>query len=190
MNLHGLTDRVPGALVITTASRQAWRVLANEKSRRDFEELPVYMAADVSQNLPHYKMPKKIRGRLVDTHESRFLGESDRLRSPAAAVSTIGQTFLDMLAAPQLCGGMPHVIEVWDNEFEAYAEEIITRIDADERSIVKVRAGYLIAEKFGISDDRVEEWKSLTQRGGSRKLDPKKPYLNKWSEDWQISLNI
>lgn len=190
MHILGITDRVPKALSITTPWRSRWRLCAEEKKGRDFANLPEYMLPDVVQKFPRYKMPKKIRGRPLEIHESKNLGQSEQLRSPVAKVSTIGQVFLDMLAAPQLCGGMPHVIEVSENDLEPYVKDLIPLVDQDKRPIVKVRAGYLLAEKFGITDRRIENWKSFAQRGGSRKLDPLKPYGDQWSDAWQIALNI
>ena len=84
---------------------------------------------------------------------------------------------------------MPHVVDVFTKHGATYVSEIIPLVEAGSAAIIKVRAGYLLEERLGIHDPRIASWRRWAQRGGSRKLDPQKPYVPRFSEDWMISLN-
>ena len=81
-------------------------------------------------------------------------------------------------------------LEIWDYHAEIYLQEIIAAVNDYASSIVKVRAGYILTERMGLSDSRIEAWKRFAQRGGSRKLDPSRPYAPTFSEAWMLSLNV
>ena len=68
--------------------------------------------------------------------------------------------------------------------------QIISAVEEENASIVKVRAGYILSERLGIADPRIEAWKAFAQRGGSRKLDPDAPYAPVFSGAWMLSLNV
>ena len=105
-------------------------------------------------------------------------------------LGSVGQTFLDMLVEPQLCGGMNHIIDVWQEHANTYIDEIVGVVNSCESSIAKVRAGYLIEEVVGLDIPIVRGWQQFAQRGGSRKLDPSKPFEARWSETWMLSINL
>lgn len=95
-----------------------------------------------------------------------------------------------MLAEPSRCGGMGHVLEVWENTASTFVAEICEAVDAWPAPIVKVRAGYLLGELLGLADPAIERWRAFAARGGSRKLDPGKPFDPRHSPAWMLSLNV
>ena len=100
----------------------------------------------------------------------------------------MAQTFLDTLLRPDLCGGMGHVLDVWAEHALAHLEDVVRVVDVAPTAIAKVRAGYILEERLGLSHPTVTGWRKFAQRGGSRVLDPDQPFAPTFSETWMLSL--
>ena len=185
MQRWGLTDRSPAALLLTRPDRKA----AAEELRSYRTEA---LCEGESNPFPSTIVghPARVRGRDVRILESRSVGKCLNSRGSSVRLSTIGQTFLDMLRKPNLCGGMYHVLDVWEEHAETYLPEIVSAVDTAASGIVKSRAGYILEERQGLHHPRIERWKQSGQRGGSRKLDPAKKFAPAFSATWMISLNV
>jgi predicted transcriptional regulator of viral defense system len=183
MQRWGLTNRTPAALIISRPSKASIRASAKEiMTAETGEEAPKHPLVAISH-------PPSVRGRELQTHESRNKADTITVRGSYVRISRIGQTFADMLDRPDLCGGMHHVIDTWKEHSEKFIGDIITSIDRFDSSIVKCRAGYLIEEVLRITNPKVDSWTTFAQRGGSRKLDPSRPFSSQFSERWMISIN-
>lgn len=185
MQRYSLTNRIPAALNLSTPKK--WNLARDEKVAADYGDTlsPDTYIAPLSQ----LTWPDEIRRRQVMLHKTVRTPAVRAIRGSLARIAAIGETFAQMLDRPELCGGMEHVIEVWEQHAETYLEEIISAVNHAEESIIKVRAGYLLEERLGIHNDRILAWTSFAQRGGSRKLDASAPYVSTYSEKWMISLN-
>jgi predicted transcriptional regulator of viral defense system len=95
-----------------------------------------------------------------------------------------------MLDRPDLCGGMRHILGVWERHADEWVDSIVKEVDEFSSKIVKVRAGYIFTEKLNIEKPEISRWEAYAQRGGSRKLDPFSDYVAKFSDRWMISINI
>ena len=190
MQRYGLTTRQPKALSLLTFEEQAWRQQRNIKVREDYgfdvaeAELPYFVT------LTFPDIPAKLRGRDLDLHRIKRMPQTQKIADGFARIVAIGDLFVQMITAPELCGGITHVLETWDEHAETYLEPIIEALTSFASPIAHVRAGYILAERMGISDPRIETWRRFAQRGGSRKLDPSAPYAPTFSETWMISLNV
>lgn len=186
MQRFNLTNRIPKSLTLSTPKK--WSLPRDRKLLEDFgsPENP----DDYHPPLKQLVWPPKIRGRDVTLHKTVRSPTIKQIRGSHARIASVGEVFVQMLDRPELCGGMEHVIEVWENSAKTYIEEIITAVSASEEGIVKVRAGYLLEERLGVSDARLVAWTRFAQRGGSRKLDPRADYLPRHSEKWMISINV
>ena len=185
MHRWGLTDRSSNALICTRPIRknavvQLSRIMSNHP-----DPLPPKNA-----RLYYIGHPKTVRGRAIRMFESANSGASINQRGTGIRIATIGQTFLDMLQQPQLCGGIPHVLDIFDEHAKIWINEIVASVDSSNSSIVKSRAGYILEERLGLHHEKIEAWKGSVQRGGSRKLDSSKAYAPDYSETWCISLNV
>lgn len=189
MSYHSLTDRIPSKLFISSPPSKEWHIYANEQMEKDLGE--------DYENYKEYGLPplkriqmKKINKTEVHCFSSKHRGAYKNVQGRTLKVSTIGRTFLDMLRNPELCGGINHILDVFQEYGEQYLRLITDEIDLHGAPIDKVRGGYILNELLGIDDNEVvESWVKYAQRGGSRKLDPRAEYLPEWSEKWQISLN-
>ena len=193
MQRWGLTDRQPHALMITrpdagTVRKKLAEIVTSEAAEIPWKDRPRQPRPGPFRlgNIVH---PSHVRERPVRMHVSQRACSMVRDRNSFARVTSIGQTFLDMLQTPRLCGGMSHTLEAWDEHADSFLDEIIRAVDGCGSVITKCRAGYILEERLGVTDRRVEAWKSGAARGGSRRLDPARPYAPKWSENWMISIN-
>ena len=134
--------------------------------------------------------PARIRRRVIRIYESKAAGAFLKNRGTEARLSTIGQTFLDTLQRPDLCGGMSHILNIWEEHAETYLNEIVAAVNTAASGLVKSRAGYILEERLGLRHSGIEHWKRFGQRGSSRKLDPAKAFASNFSETWMISLNV
>lgn len=189
MSYHGITNRIPNKLFISSPSAKQWVSFATKRMQRDL--------SDDYETYKENGLPRLTRTELTKINRveiSRFssihLGAYKNVRDRSIRVSTIGRTFLDMLRNPELCGGINHVLEVFDEFSQKYIRLITDEINNNGTKIDKVRAGYILDERLNIKNETVNEWTKFAQRGGSRKLDPASEYIPVWSDKWCLSLNI
>lgn len=184
MERYGLTDRSPEALHLSTPWRPIWNAMRDERIAADWPGRP----ADVP-NLIRFGFKAKIRRRPVIVHETRHPAVPTAVSGERTKITDIGRTFADMLDNPALCGGMHHVLDIWQQHALNWSNAIIAGVDSLDSKIAKVRAGYIFTERLGLDDERIANWEVYAQRGGSRKLDPDNPYVPVFSERWMISIN-
>lgn len=186
MHRWGISNRSPKALICTRPDRKTSTSQLSEMMKNHSDSLPLPPKRFHMKYVSH---PKTVRKRPVYMVESKKAGTFIKLRGTDVRVASLGQTFLDMLQQPQLCGGIPHVLDVYDEHAESWPEEIVESFDSTKSNLVKCRAGYIFEERLGLNHVKFESWKSSAQKGGSRKLDPSKSYAPNFSETWKLSLN-
>lgn len=189
MAYHGLTNRLPKVIYLSTPSPKDWIKFANKKMEKDYSG---HFKEFLDCGLPRLTRINfdTIQKNKVFRYSSIHQGAFKHIDGRMLRVSTIGRTFLDMLRKPDYCGSMYHVIDVFKNNGEQYSKLIIDEIDRHGTNIEKARTGYLLEETLKIKDSRIDEWANNVQRGGSRKLDPTQPYREIYSERWCLSLNM
>lgn len=189
MAYHGLTNRIPKIIYLSSPAPVDWMVFARKKMNNDLGKY--------YKEYCDYSLPKLARlnfsmiyNNKIFRYSSIHHGAFKHIEGRMLRVSTIGRTFLDMLREPDYCGSMYHVIDVFKNYGAQYSNLIIDEIDRHGTNIEKSRAGYLLEEILNINDAKINEWAKKVQRGGSRRLDPKQAYSEKYSERWSLSLNM
>ena len=185
MQRWGLTDRTPRVLALTRPDRAtSIAALRNYMSEA--------LNGDESNPYPLRltQHPHRVRRRSVALYESKTADQFIANRGTDVRLSTIGQTFLDTLQRPDLCGGMAHVLDVWEEHASTYLEDVVAAVDRTTKPLLKSRAGYILEERLGLTHPSIERWKEFGQRGGSRKLDPTVDFAPTYSETWMISLNV
>lgn len=157
MSYHGLTNRLPTKLFLSSPDPKKWKELAHDQMVKDLgENFDTYR----DERLPLLTRTELTKIGKTEIHRinSTRLGSFKTIRGRSMRVSTIGRTFLDMLQSPQLCGGMRHVIEVFREYAVTYLMPIIYEADQYGGSIDKVRAGYLLDELMGLGNETTEKW--------------------------------
>lgn len=187
MQRYGWTDRASSDLQMTTLADGLWRqrqlqILKERKPDRFVgKEFPRPYRVGFGTTL---------RGRQISLHKTKKIRETAIVRGSYIRISKAGSTIVDMLTEPQRCGGMRHVIDCITKIYESYEEDILSSVDKLGDPITKVRAGYIIEEIIGKHHDVMDNWLDFAQRGGSRRLDPQKPYGSTYSEKWMIATNV
>lgn len=189
MEYHGITDRLPRTIFVSSPPPSDWRVHAIELMKKELKEQYTLYTEKGFPQLTRPR-PEKIAGKLIEYKNNSHMGAYKNVQGRALRVATIGRTFLDMLREPELCGGIQHVTDVYKEYAKQYLRLIIDEIDMHGNGIEKARAGYILENQVEITDPRVDEWQKTVQRGGSRKLDPSAEYSSFFSERWALSLNI
>jgi predicted transcriptional regulator of viral defense system len=185
MQRWGLTDRSPRALIITQPDRTAaMPVLFAIMQEAQLGEPPFPVA------LKPIRHPTTVRNRPLEVVTSKILGRSRVSRGTFTRVATIGQTFLDMVQNPELCGGMSHVLDVWEEHARVYVDEIVEALDECHSDIAKSRAGYIFQERLAVENLKIEKWKLTCRTGTNRKLDPNKEASLVRSLAWNLDLNV
>lgn len=189
MAFHGITDRLPRTLYVTTPPPEEWGRSAKARMLSD-------LGSDYEQYLesgfPRLTRPRlqKIDTTPIYTFTSLHHGAFRLMKGKTLRVATIGRTFLDMLREPKLCGGIAHVISVFEKYANSYVRLITDELEAHGKPIDKVRAGYILSERCQIRDSTVDSWVRFTKRGGSQKLDASGEYSSTFSDRWSLSINV
>jgi predicted transcriptional regulator of viral defense system len=189
MEYHGLTDRVPTTVYLTSPPSLEWRALAQTRMLKDLgDEADGYRTAGFP--LLRRLRVTAIGKRAVHVTQRKSAGAFVVSEHGYLRVASIGRTFLEMVAEPDLCGGIRHVISVYAEHAATNRKLILAEVDRHGTAIDKVRAGYLLEEICSIRDPIVDHWQqTVVQRGGSRRLDAGAPYASMYSERWSLSLN-
>ena len=186
MQKYSLTDRSPKALHLTTPRRDIWNTLRNDRVRGDLPEIE-------GVEMPFLHRPgfqDIIRRRPVIVQTSSHPWTPVSVSGEETRITSVGQTFADMINEPGSCGGMRHVLDIWEREADQWVPEIVEAVNQLDSKIAKVRAGYIFSEVLGVDHPAISRWEEFAQRGGSRKLDPEREYFPEFSERWMISLNV
>jgi len=189
MSYHGITDRIPKIVFISSPSPKKWREFALEKMKKDLKDNFFVYNDNFLPKLIRVNMGR-VGKRVVSRFSSIHLGAFKKIKKRAIRVSTIGRTFLDMIKRPDLCAGIYHVIDIYKEFAERYLDLIVDEIDRNGNKIDIVRAGHILEEICDLKHDAFDRWTQNVERGGSRKLDPTEEYSSNYSYRWCLSINI
>jgi predicted transcriptional regulator of viral defense system len=191
MDYHGLTDRLPKILFLSGAEPAHWKKLAVERMKKDLgESFDSYLETELP-TLRRFSI-NKIARKTISLYATKNFdaGAYIKVQGRSLRVSSIGRTFLDMIRHPSLCGGIYHVLEAYSENAARYLRLIVDEVQQHGTIIDKVRVGYILEERIGLTHPTIETWLENVQRGGSRKLVAENPYTPTYSEKWGLSINI
>lgn len=194
LSWHGLSERLPRTLFISRPSRKHWQSLSDARLEGQVGRL---FEVHRRCRLPKHRFSELTRiGRhMVHTWtstrlEREYYSAFKNIRDQDIRVATIGRCFLDMVRSSDLCGGIHHVMDIFEEHGSTYFDLILTEIDTHGTRIEQARAGYLLEQASVEKHPILEKWASNVARGGSRKLDPSADYSERYSERWALSINV
>jgi predicted transcriptional regulator of viral defense system len=186
MEWHGITDRIPHTFHVVTCLPFVDKTYKKKKIHQDLgnlNDLYQLMVPRVTK-IPPFDNKRIQLHQIKNYHQPREISDSGGVR-----VSSLGDTFLDMMRKPELCGGFNHVMDIYQDLAEEHLAIIVKTVDKKGTGIDKARVGYVLEERCGLKHKVIDSWKSTVQRGGSRKLIPENDYINVYSDTWCISIN-
>lgn len=199
MEWHGITDRRPKTIQITSPRGTRWTQLVNSLMAQELMTSEWLGSSDLGGLSSSIKGPfawrnfkSPIRTRPVERYEESKWDEEIFTKAENVRVSTLGRTYLDMIRQPNRCGGIHHVLDCFDEHGRRHRNVILREVSKNGNKMDKSRIGYILEERLGLKDSpTINEWlKTAVQRGGSRKLDADAEYASEYSERWCLSLNI
>ena len=149
--------------------------------------------------LPSFVRLTEVGEYSVDAHNVKpawFFGTMEGVEQGAPVrVTDVERTLLDGLRYPKHCGGLGEVFRAWVRAAETDAGrgvdvgQLVEYVERFDQLILYQRAGFVM-EALGMGHPRFEVWKrEKVVRGGSRVLDPDRPYAPEFDEDWALSIN-
>lgn len=189
MSFHGLTNRLPKIVLCVSPEPSLWTAMAAERMAKDLTGIEEHFHQSNLPQLRHSSI-KRLDGMTIEEVRTKTPGGWRYAHDQTVRVTGVGKTFLDMLQRPELCGGIRHVIEVYEEHAKSNLQSIISEVSNNGAKIDKIRAGYILETYCQVDDERIDAWTINASRGGSRKLDPQSEYSPNFSERWSLSINV
>ncbi len=105
-------------------------------------------------------------------------------------VTDLERTLLDALRFPGKAGGVLNTLGAWAlSKDRLDLDKLVRYTERFGIKLLRQRVGFLL-EEMGIRHTRIDMWKRHALRGGSAKLVAGKSFDSKYSEDWNLSLNV
>jgi len=188
MRHYSITDRIPKKIQIEIPSRPKWKALLTE----DIKKMDV-SAKDkdiILKYLPRYPKSDEIY------FKKRILVSSIRTPLPyltldnGVRVVEIGALFVEMINNPKECGGIEHVMDVFQ-EYGLIFKKKIYKVALESSLIAQARIGFIFEQILEQSDPEILKMKSRNKdlRGGSRVFLTGEDFSNIINIEWNLSLN-
>ena len=194
MQWHGITNRRVHTLFVSAPSNKQWASLLKEYYYNDLEQLDKGLSERFprSYKVFRHEFGNKVKGKTVKRHASKSWDADAATVMDSVRVASVGRTFLDMVRDPELCGGIHHVLDVFEDSGRRFKNAILREVEAHGSKLDKSRVGYIMEERLGLENNpTLSKWlDTAVQRGGSRKLDARGDYAPEFSERWCLSLNV
>jgi len=190
MDYHGFTDRLPRSLFLSSPVPVKWNELARGRMQNDCKGFLEDYLHDSFPRLRRMRMSRIGKRPIERRGVGEFHGAYRKVQGRVLRVATIGRTFLNMVQQPARCGGIRHVLEVFEQHAESHLDLLMDELEQHGNFIDRIRAGYILEERCDIRHERIDRWVRHAQRGGSRKLDPQAEYSSRYSDRWSLSINV
>jgi len=198
MQWYGITDRRPKPIQISSPRGTLWTTKTGALMASALTQSS-WTGGEPTDSIVRGRFawrnfPSRIRGHAIERYQDSYWQSANYDEASGLRVSTVGRTYLDMIRSPGQCGGIRHVLDVFEEHGRRHRNLIVREVNEFGTKLDKSRVGYILDEMLGVDVDSsptLTTWLSTAvQRGGSRKLDPDADYAPVFSERWCLSLNI
>ncbi len=161
------------------------------------EQVPRTVFVQTTQKKMHNtKIVLGVRYRFVRVRPEKFFGVTARsVGSERASVTDREKTLVDSLDRPDLCGGIPQVVEMLPAAGQALdwgkLDSYLKRLGS---GAVYKRLGFLVeraGERLPIPNrsERIESWRQC-MTGGNALLEPRRPAKGPINSRWRVRVNV
>ncbi len=168
---HGLTDQPPPSVFVTTTTGTA--------IPRDRHQPVATQGLTVAG----------VKYRFVQIKPDRFFGMKKVWVGEAqVAMTDRERTLVDGLSMPQLCGGLPEVLQAFDVHASTLNIPRIVEYALRLEAAIAKRLGWVLAQ-HGISSEQLQPLLDIPVKG-FRRLDPTGPRFGAYNKLWRIQENL
>ena len=208
MNLYALSNTKSSGIYFTCPNRSDWKKLCLKNIKKRFKGLSIAMPVSnkyieingfifSTQSILDPYPNQKILEEAGSNKALIIINKKSSVESEwwnNCHIQNIVDLYLDMLKAPHYCGGISHVLKIYQDhliEDQKLLSDILDILDKTGSIIDKARVGCILNKVFAIESSQLDKWKfeQIGKRGSSRKLFSNFEFDSFFDEEWNISIN-
>lgn len=173
---------------LTSLKKDKWILNSKEEYEKCLNEKHIM---EFCRRRSFFEFEKKMFD--YDFYISRTDSIEDYIEHNGCKYASFEKTYLDMLTGPEKCGGIKFVIDCFKRINKSNLESLIKFFDSKKYFLPKImmcRVGFIFNEVVKVESDVIDSWICFKSRGSSSKLDQKSPFSSRFSEKWDLSINI
>lgn len=208
MNLYGIGNTQTSGIYFTCPARKDWKHLCLKNIKQRFKNLTIsdsisneyieingltLSTQSILDPYPHQNILEEAGStKALIIINRKVLVESEWWNH--CHIQNIVDLYLDMLRAPHYCGGISHVLNIYQNSLlkdKDLLQELLNTLTKTGSIIDRARFGYLFDKILGITAPELNDWKSeqKEKRGSSRKLFSNFDFDEFFDDEWNLSIN-
>ncbi len=180
---HNLTYEIPNEFHLTQYQKSSIR-------------LPLGTAPEDWIDVPEARQrtPDSIHGVQVRWHKAKaewdFGHTLGHVQGCPIYVTDVERTLIDALRFPDRCGGPKEVLSIWRRALDSLdLDTLIGYVERFNQTLLRQRVGFVL-ERLGELHPKFDEWTARSVRGSSAKLFATLDFSPRYSERWNLSINV
>ncbi|MGR3979168.1 hypothetical protein FW754_16210 [Acinetobacter sp. 1207_04] len=208
MNLYSIGNTQTTGIYLTCPARKDWKTLCLKEIKKRFKKFDVadsitneyieingliLSTQSILDPYPHQNVLEEAGStKTIIVINKKKLVESEWWNQ--CHVQNVVDLYLDMLRTPQYCGGISHVLTIYQSSLlkdPELLQEILISITKNGSIIDRARFGYIFDKILLIKSPQIDLWKEeqKDKRGSSRKLFSNFEFDSFFDEEWNLSIN-
>lgn len=208
MNLYGVGNTQTSGIYFTCPARKDWKNLCLKNIKQRFKNLTIsdsisneyieingliLSTQSILDPYPHQNILEEAGStKALIIINRKVLVESEWWNH--CHIQNIVDLYLDMLRAPHYCGGISHVLNIYQDSLlkdKDLLQELLNTLTKTGSIIDRARFGYIFDKILGITVPELNNWKieQKEKRGSSRKLFSNFDFDEFFDDEWNLSIN-